>query len=177
LVEKSEAIVIFKSHKTRVEKETGAFIKSLQTDRIGEFTSQNFTHLCDENDIQRQLTAAYTPQQNRVAERKNHNIMNMVRNMLSEKQISKNFWLEVVNWIVHILNRSLTLIVRSKTPEEAYSGFKPLVSHFRIFGYISHVHVPDSKRVKLDAKSLKCILLGVSEESKAYKLFDPISKK
>jgi hypothetical protein len=37
--------------------------------------------------------------------------------------------------------------------------------------------VPDSKRVKLDAKSLKCILLEVSEESKAYKLFDPISKK
>jgi hypothetical protein len=67
--------------------------------------------------------------------------------------------------------------VRSKTPEEACSGFKPSVSHFRIFGYISHVHVPDSKRVKLDAKSLKCILLEVSEESKAYKLFDPISKK
>jgi len=39
------------------------------------------------------------------------------------------------------------------------------------------VHVPDSKRVKLDAKSLKCILLGVSDESKAYKLFDPISNK
>jgi hypothetical protein len=39
------------------------------------------------------------------------------------------------------------------------------------------VHVPDSKRVKLDANSLKCILLGVSEESKAYSLFDPISNK
>lgn len=31
--------------------------------------------------------------------------------------------------------------------------------------------------MKLDAKSLKCVLLGVSEESKAYRLFDPISKK
>ena len=39
------------------------------------------------------------------------------------------------------------------------------------------MHVPDSKRVKLDAKSLKCILLGVSDESKAFKLFDPISNK
>ena len=39
------------------------------------------------------------------------------------------------------------------------------------------MHVPDSKRVKLDANSLKCILLGVSEESKAYSLFDPISNK
>jgi len=51
------------------------------------------------------------------------------------------------------------------------------VDHFRVFGYVSHVHVPDSRRVKLDAKSLKCILLGVSEESKAYRLFNPTSNK
>lgn len=177
LVEKSEAFATFKSYKTKVEKETGAFIKCLRTDRGGEFTSQEFTHFCDENDIQRKLTAAYTPQQNGVAERKNRTIMNMVRSMLLEKQIPKNLWPEVVNWTVHILNRSPTLAVRSKTPEEAWSGFKPSVNHFRVFGRISHVHVPDSKRVKLDAKSLKCILLGVSEESKAYKLFDPISQK
>ena len=31
--------------------------------------------------------------------------------------------------------------------------------------------------MKLDAKSFKCVLLGVSEESKAYRLFDPISNK
>lgn len=97
--------------------------------------------------------------------------------MLSEKQIPKNFWPEAVNWTVHVLNRRPTLAVRSKTLKEAWSGFKPSINHFRVFGCISHVHVPDSKRVKLDAKSLKCILLGVSEESKAYRLFDPISQK
>ena len=75
-----------------------------------------------------------------------------------------------------MLNRSPTLAVKSKTPEEAWNGLKPLVEHFRVFGCISHVHVPDNKRVKLDAKSLKCVLLGVSEESKAYRQFDPISK-
>lgn len=51
------------------------------------------------------------------------------------------------------------------------------MDHFRIFGCISHVHVPDSKRIKLDDKSLKCIFFGVSEESKAYRLFDPVSQK
>jgi hypothetical protein len=43
------------------------------------------------NGIKRQLTAAYTPQQNRVAERKNQMIMNLVRNMLSETYIPKKF--------------------------------------------------------------------------------------
>lgn len=33
------------------------------------------------------------------------------------------------------------------------------------------------KRLKLDDKSYKCVFLGMSEESKAYRLFDPIAKK
>lgn len=123
------------------------------------------------------MTAAYTPQQNGVAEGKNRTIMNMVRSMLSAKRIPKTFWPEGVNWTVHVLNRCPTLAVKNKTPEEAWSGLKPSVDHFRVFGCISHVHVPDNKRMKLDAKSFKCILLGVSEECKAYRLLDPISKK
>lgn len=78
---------------------------------------------------------------------------------------------------MHALNRSPTLAVSDKIPEEAWSGTKPGVSHFRIFGCISHVHVPDNRRVKLENKSLKCIFFGVNEESKAYRLFDPISQR
>jgi len=177
LVEKSEAFVVFKHYKAKVEKEAEACIKALRTDRGGEFTSQDFTNFCGVNGIRRQLTAAYTPQQNGVAERKNQTIMNMVRCMLSGKQVPNTFWPEAVNWTVHILNRSPTFAVRSKTPEEAWSGIKPSVSHFRVFGCISHIHVPDNKRVKLDNKSRKCIFFGVSDESKAYRLFDPISHK
>ena len=29
----------------------------------------------------------------------------------------------------------------------------------------------------MDNKSTKCVLLGISEESKAYRLYDPLSKK
>ena len=177
LMEKLEAFSIFKSYKARVEKETGTYIRSLRTDRGGEFTSQEFTNFCNEHGIHRQLTVPYTPQQNGVAKRKNCTIMNMVRSMLTVKQIPKTFWLEAVNWTVHIINRCPTLAVKNKTPEEAWSGHTPSVDYFRVFGCISHVHVPDNTRVKLDAKSFKCILLGVSEESKAYRLFDPLSNK
>lgn len=62
-------------------------------------------------------------------------------------------------------------------PEEAWSGRKPSVEHFRIFGCVGHVHIPDVKKTKLDDKSVKCVLLGFSSESKAYKMFDPIEKK
>ncbi|CAL9016699.1 unnamed protein product [Prunus brigantina] len=166
-----------RKYKSRIEKESGSTIKCLRTDRGGEFTSLEFTNFCSENGIRRQLTAAYTPQQNGVAERKNRTIMNMVRSMLSGKKVPKTFWPEAVNWTVHVLNRSPTLAVKNKTPEEAWSGFKPAVDHFRVFGCVSHVHVSDCKRTKLDDKSVRCVLLGVSEESKAYRLYNPVSQK
>jgi transposase InsO family protein len=119
LVEKSEALVNFKYFKKSIEMEMDAYIKCLRTDRGGEFTSQDFNDFCKENGIKRQLTAAYAPQQNGVAERKNRTIMNLVRSMLSEKKIPQTFWPEAVNWMIYILNRSPTLAVKNITPEEA----------------------------------------------------------
>lgn len=177
LVNKSNAFAYFKLFKSSVEKETGLSIKCLRTDRGGEFTSKEFSDFCRKNGIKRQLTAAYTPQQNGVAERKNRTVMNMVRSLLSEKDVPKTFWPEAVNWAFYVLNRCPTLAVKDVTPEEAWSGIKPSVQHFRVFGSIAHVHVPDVRRTKLDDKSHSCIFFGVSEESKGYRLYDPVSKK
>jgi hypothetical protein len=97
--------------------------------------------------------------------------------MLSEKNVPKSFWPEGVNWVVHILNRCPTFAVKYITLEEAWSRSKPSVSHFKVFGCIALAHVPDSLRKKLDDKSMVCVHLGISEESKACKLYDPIKKK
>ena len=40
-----------------------------------------------------------------------------------------------------------------------------------------HTHVPEAKSTKLDNKSLTCVLLRVSEESKGYKLFDLVARR
>jgi len=177
LTEKLAAFKRFQLFKIKIEKEIGTSIRALRTDRGGEFTSNKFSEFCTTNGIHRQLTAAFTPQQNGVAERKNRTIMNMVRSLLTSRQVPKTFWPEAVNWAVHVLNRSPTLAVRNKTPEEAWSGTKPSVAHFRVFGCVSYAHIPDNKRTKLDSKSLKCVLLGVSKESKAYRLYDPLTHK
>ena len=110
LTMKSEAFAVFKNFKSLVEKESGHAICCFRTDRGGEFTSLEFNEYCNLNGIKRQLTAAYTPQQNGVAERKNQTIMNMVRCMLTDKNVPKEFWPEAVNWAVHLLNRCPTLV-------------------------------------------------------------------
>ena len=160
-----------------MEKQSGSFIKCLRTDRGGEYNSTEFKEFCKEHGIKRQVTTAYTPQQNGVDERKNRTIMNMLRAVLSEKEVPKSFWPDGVQWANHVLNRSPTTIVKDMTPEEAWSGCKPSVEHFRVFGSIGYVHVPDVKRTKLDDKSVKCVMIGYSSESKAFKMFDPIEKK
>ncbi|PNX60579.1 cysteine-rich receptor-like protein kinase 25-like protein, partial [Trifolium pratense] len=97
--------------------------------------------------------------------------------MIHARNVPKRFWPEAVKWATYVMNMSPTLSVKDMTPEEAWSGRKPSVHHFKVFGCVAHVHIHDSQRKKLDDKSKKCVLLGVSEESKAYKLYDPIEKK
>lgn len=177
LQEKCEAFAAFKKYKVLVEKEVGSPIKVLRTDRGGEYNSHEFASFCEAHGIRRQLTTAYTPQQNGVCERKKRTIMNMVRSLLTSSGIQKTFWPEAVNWSIHILNRSPILVVQNMTPEEAWSGRKPAVDHFRIFGCIAYAHIPDEKRKKLDNKGEKCVFLGVSDQSKAYKLYNPSTMK
>lgn len=97
--------------------------------------------------------------------------------MLSEKKVPKSFWPEATRWCIHVLNRSPTLVVKNLTPEEAWSGEKPSVDHFRVFGCVGYVHIPDARRIKLDDKSVSCVLLGYSEKSKGYKMYDPAGDK
>lgn len=57
----------------------------------------------------------------------------MVRRILIEKRISKTFWLEEINWTIHILNRSPTLAKK--------------------YGCVTHAQYQKNKRKKLDDKS------------------------
>ncbi|CAL2238252.1 unnamed protein product [Prunus armeniaca] len=77
-MEKSEAFHAFKSFKALVANETEKKIKTLRTNRGGEFCSNEFEAYCEANDIRRHLIDSYTPQQNGVCERKNRTILNMV---------------------------------------------------------------------------------------------------
>ncbi|MCO5579672.1 hypothetical protein L7F22_033530 [Adiantum nelumboides] len=62
-----------------VEKEKDLKVKSIRSDRGGEFLSENFARWCKSEGIRRQLTTPYTPSQNGVVERKNRTTMEMAR--------------------------------------------------------------------------------------------------
>jgi hypothetical protein len=124
-----------------------------------------------------QTTSIYTSQQNGVVERKNQTIMNTARTLLKEKHLSNTFWAEAVACLVYLLNRSPTTSLKMKVPQEAWSGTKLNVAHLRTFGCIEYAHIPSELRKKLDDRSEKCIFTGYSESSKAYRHYNPITKK
>jgi hypothetical protein len=75
--------------------------------------------------------------------------------------------------VVYVQNRCPHQALDSKTPEEVFTGKKPDVSHFRIFGSPVYFHVPKEKRSKLDASGKKGTFVGYSENSKAYRIYVP----
>lgn len=150
---------------------------TFRSDQGGEYMSGDFRAFLKSNGIIHQQTVSFSPQQNGVAERKNRIIMELVRSMLKTKRLSQSFWGEAAASACYVLNRAATKAVHEKTPEEAWSGNKPCVSHLRIFGSLGYSHIPKEKRGKLDDKSEKCIFVGYSENSRAYKLFNPITKR
>ena len=71
----------------------------------GEFTKKGFNALLYKLGIQHQNSIAYTPQQNRVAERKNRTLVEMDRCMIYSKGLHKCFWNEDICFSHYILNR------------------------------------------------------------------------
>ncbi|ONK55055.1 uncharacterized protein A4U43_UnF8110 [Asparagus officinalis] len=150
LKEKSKALEKFKEFKEMVEKQSGYHIKMFRSNRGGEYTSKAFNNFNKQYRIIHQLTVAYTPQQNGIAERKNRTILNMVRSMLKSKYLPKTYWTEAVDCAVYLLNRCPTKSVKFKTPLEMWRNIKLSVNHLKVFGCIVYAHILEQKRKKLD---------------------------
>ncbi|KAG6391565.1 hypothetical protein SASPL_149321 [Salvia splendens] len=70
------------------------------------------------------------------------------------------------------MEKSRSFPLTFKTPIEAWSGRKPSVKHLRVFGSVCYAQTPKEKRQKLDETSVKCILVGYSNMSKGYRLYN-----
>nr|GEZ21193.1 hypothetical protein [Tanacetum cinerariifolium] len=104
LKHKHEVFETFKVFQKEVENQLGKTIKSLRSDRGGEYMSQEFLdHLKDHGSIAHR-TPPYTSQPNGVSERKNRTLLDMVRSMMSQTTLPKSFWDYVLKTAARILN-------------------------------------------------------------------------
>ncbi|TXG66959.1 hypothetical protein EZV62_008234 [Acer yangbiense] len=57
------------------------------------------------------------------------------------------------------------------------SQHAPLVDHLRIFGSIEYALISSQKREKFDEKGEKYLFIGYSDESKGYRLLNPLTNQ
>ena len=123
------------------------------------------------------MTVPYTPEQNGVAKRKNKSIVGAARAMLHDQSLPFFLWEEACSTTVYLQKRSPHRAVGNKTHEESFTGKKPEVSHFRIFGYLTYSHVPSEKRTKFEPTAERGIFVGYDETSKAFHIYLPPQRK
>ena len=177
LKENSEAFSKFKKLRIIVEKEIGEKIQTFRTDRWGEFVSHEFDGYCEGAGIRRHLTAPYTPQQNGVVERRNRTLMEMARSLLKHMSMPNYLWGEAIRHATYLINRVATRALNDKTPYEMLRGKRPNISHIRVFGCVGYAKIEGVHLKKLDDRSRMLVHLGTEPGSKAYRLFDPNTRR
>jgi hypothetical protein len=134
----------------------------------GKYFSNNFSEFCAEHGIIHERTPLYSPQYNRIAERKNRTLTDLVNAMLDTAGLSKEWWDEAILTACHFLNR---VPVKNKgvTPFEEWGKRRLNLSYLRTWGCSAKVNVPINKKRKLGPKTVDCVFLGYAIHSVGYR--------
>ncbi|GJT71404.1 retrotransposon protein, putative, ty1-copia subclass [Tanacetum coccineum] len=116
---KHKVFETFKVFQNEVKNQLGKKIKAIRSDRGREYPSHEFVNYMKSYGIVSQLTPPYTPQHNRVSERRNQTLLDMVRPMMNLTTLPKSFWGYALEIVARILNMVPTKKV-DMTPYEIW---------------------------------------------------------
>ena len=167
LKSKDEAIDKFKIYKEEVETQQTEKIKTIRSDRGGEYV-EPFGEFCSQHGIIHEVTAPYSPQSNGVAERKNRTLKEMMNAMLLSSGLPQSMWGEAILSANNILNITMRKN-KDVSPYEMWKKKKPSYQHLKVWGCLAKVLIPTPKKVKIGPKTVDCIFIGYPPHSTAYR--------
>jgi hypothetical protein len=91
LQDKSETQEVLKKFLKGAQNESNAKVKKIRSDNVTKFKNTQIENFLDEEGIKNEFLVLYTPQQNRMSERKNQTLIEMVRTMLDEYKTLNRF--------------------------------------------------------------------------------------
>ncbi|CAI7731963.1 unnamed protein product [Closterium sp. NIES-53] len=162
-----------------VERQQDRLVKSIRTDRGGEFLSKEFGLWLKKNGIRHSFTMPYPSAMNGIAERANRTITETARGLLIEVGLPDYFWPDAVRTACVAKNRALSHVGADKwVPYVEWIGRKPKVDMLRVFGCMCMALVPKHLRHnKLGAKAIWAVHLAMAQNSKGWFFWDPFTKK
>jgi transposase InsO family protein len=178
LCKKSDMFYAFQQFKTYVETQYNGVIRIFRQDKGGEFIGNVWDEFFAEHGIRQENTITATPEQNSVAERKNHILAELVTALLNESKLLKSFWAEALRTVNRVLNMlPLSALPPDTTPFEIIKKCKPDYSILHVFGCRAYAHVNRKARKLLDLHVTPCIFLGYPEDFRGWRLWDPRTKQ
>src|SRR5215216_1182465 len=165
---KSETFEKLKEFQSKVENHRNKKIKFLRSDRGGEYLSYEFGLHLKQCGIVSQLMPPGTPQRNGVSEHHNHNLLDMVRSMMSLTDLPLSFWGYALETAAFTLNRAPSKSVET-TAYELWFGKKPKLSFLKVWG--CDAYVKNLQPDKLKPKSEKCVFIGYPKEIVGYTFY------
>lgn len=117
-------------------------------------------------------TIKHSPQLNGAAERINLTVMNKVRAMLNNCQLSIKMWEYAAEKAAYLINRSPTITI-NVTPAKKWFGHKPNLSNLAVFGTVVYTKMLGHLK-KMDNRGRKGIFVGYSKIS--YRIWNPITR-
>ena len=89
---------------------------AIHIDHGKEFVNENLQNWCNEQGIDIQMTAPYSPLQNGVMERMNHTLIELACAMLTASKLPEFLWEPVVAHTAYLQNWAYTTAVKGSTP-------------------------------------------------------------
>jgi hypothetical protein len=172
LQDKSQTQGTLKGFLRRAQNEFGLRIKKIRSYNGTEFKNSQIEGFLEDEGIKHEFSSPYTPQQNGVVERNNRTLLDMARTMIDEYKTSDRFWAEAVNTACYAINRLYLHRILKKTSYELFTGKKPNVSYFRVFGSKCFILVKRGRKSKIAPKAVEGFLLGYDSNTRAYIVFN-----
>ncbi|GJY57080.1 retrovirus-related pol polyprotein from transposon TNT 1-94 [Tanacetum coccineum] len=174
---RSDFLIVFKEFRALVKTQHSTIMKCFRCDLGGEYTSNDFVRLLKLDGTLYQTACTDTPQENGVAERKHHHIVDTARSFLLSADVPSVFWGEAVLTTTYVIDRIPTAHNSGLSPFEKLYGTLPDYSSLHVFGCTCFILKPHVERTKLSSKSTLCVFLGYGVSQKGYRCYDPVGQK
>ena len=160
---RAELFSVFQKFFTKIYNQFNTFICILHSDNALEYLSPPFSSFFSSYGILHQSFFAYTPQQNRVVERKNRHLVETAYTLLLQHTIPQRFLGDAILTACYLINRMPSSILGDQVPHSLLFPNQPLFClPPRVFGCTCFVHILTLGQDKLSVKAVKCIFLGYS---------------
>nr|GEX16234.1 retrovirus-related Pol polyprotein from transposon TNT 1-94 [Tanacetum cinerariifolium] len=147
-------------------------IQRVRTDNGTEFKNKTLAKFFDEVGITQQFSAARTPQQNGVVERRNRTLVEAARTMLTFANLPSFLWAEAISTACFTQNHSIIHKRFDKTLYELINKRKPNIKFFHVFGCRCYLLNDYEDVGKLMTKGDIRVFVRYSKESAAFRIYN-----